>query len=104
MSGRHELAIQGLPGSYEASGRIELYPHVIGAAAEVLSVSPRYLKSIVFIHLSAWAMARESYDLDGQRGYGFAPSPRASPFNRESPSHVTFIQAVHRSSDSPAER
>ena len=49
--------------------------------------------SVAFIHLSAWALARESYDLDGQRGYGFAPSPRTSPFNRESPAHVTLVQA-----------
>jgi len=39
---------------YESSDRIELYPQVITAAAEVLELSPRYLKSVVFIHLSAW--------------------------------------------------
>jgi hypothetical protein len=92
-SGRRDLATQGFLGSYEASGRIELYPRVITAAAEVLGISPRYLKSVVFIHLWAWALARESYDLDGQRGYGFVPSPRTSPFDRESPSHVTLVQA-----------
>jgi len=93
ISGRRAITVQGLLGSYEASGRIELFPQVITAAAEVLGISPRYLKSVVFIHLSTWALARESYDLDGQRGYGFAPSPRTSPFNRESPSHVTLVQA-----------
>jgi len=93
VSGRRELATQGFLGSYEASGRIDLYPQVITAAAEVLGISPRYLTSVVFIHFSAWVLARESYDLDGQRGYGFAPSPRTSPFNRESPTHVTLVQA-----------
>ena len=93
VSGRRELATQGFLGGYEASGRIQLYPQVIAAAAEVLGLSPRHLKSVVFIHLSAWALARESYDLDGQRGYGFAPSPRTNPFNRESPTHVTLVQA-----------
>jgi CobQ/CobB/MinD/ParA nucleotide binding domain len=90
---RHELATQGLLGAYEVSGRIELYPQVITAAAEVLGLSPRYLKSVVFIHLSAWALAHEARDLDGQLGYGFAPSPRSGPFNSESPSHVTLVQA-----------
>jgi hypothetical protein len=93
VSGRRELATQGLLGSYEASGRIELYPHVITVTAEVLGTSPRYLKSVVFIQLMAWALARESYDLDGQRGYGFTPSPGTSPFSRESPGHVTLVQA-----------
>ena len=93
VSGRRELATHGLLGSYEASGRIALYPQVITAAAEVLGISPRYLKSVVFIHIWAWALARESYDLDGQRGYGFAPSPRTNPFDRESPAHVTLVQA-----------
>jgi hypothetical protein len=92
-SERRELVTQGLLGSYDPSGRIELHPQVIEAASEVLGLSPRHLKSVVFIHLSAWALARESYDLDGQRGYGFAPSPRTSPFNRESPTHVTLAQA-----------
>ena len=91
--GRRQLATQGLLGAYEASHRIELYPQVITAAAEVLGLSPRYLKSVVFIHLSAWALAHEARDLDGQRGYGFAPSPRTGPFDRESPAHVTVVQA-----------
>jgi len=90
---RRELAAQGLLGTYEGSGRIELYLPVITAAAEVLSLSPRYLKSVVFIHLSTWALAHEARDLDGQRGYGFAPSPRTGPFDRESPAHVTLVQA-----------
>ena len=95
ISGRRELATQGLLGSYEPSGRIELYQRVIAAVAEILGVSPRFLKSVVFIHLSTWAMARESYDLDGQRGFGFTSSPRVSPFplSRESPTHVTLVQA-----------
>ena len=90
---RRELAIHGLLGNYEAAGRIELYPQVITAAAEVLAISPRYLKSVLFIHLSTWAMAYEAYDLDGQRGYGFAPPMRTSPFSRESPAHVALVQA-----------
>jgi len=90
---RGELATQGLLGAYGGSGRIELYPPVITAAAEVLGLSPRYLKSVVFIHLSTWALAHEARDLDGQRGYGFAPSPRTGPFDRESPAHVTLVQA-----------
>jgi hypothetical protein len=92
VAARRDLTTQGLLGNYEASDRIELYPQVITAAAEVLGISPRYLKSVVFIHLSVWAMAHEAYDLDGQRGYGFAPSPRTSPFNRESPTHVALVQ------------
>jgi hypothetical protein len=90
---RGELATQGLLGAYEGSGRIELYAPVITAAAEVLGLSPRYLKSVVFIHLSVWALAHEARDLDGQRGYGFAPSPRTGFFDRESPAHVTLVQA-----------
>jgi len=93
VSQKRYLTTQGLLGSYDASDRLELYPRVITAAAEVLGISPRYLKSVVFIHLMAWALARESYDLDGQRGFGFAPSPRTSPFDRESPTHVTIVQA-----------
>ena len=85
ISRRQELATQGLLGAYEASGEILLYPRVITAAAEVLGISPRFLKSVVFIQLWVWALARESYDLDGQRGYGFAPSPGARPFAPESP-------------------
>ncbi|MGA2145282.1 MAG: hypothetical protein ABSH49_09990 [Bryobacteraceae bacterium] len=97
IAARRELTTQGLLGSYEASDRIELYPQVITAAAEVLGVAPRYLKSVVFIHLSTWAMAYEANDLDGQRGYGFAPSPRTSLFDRESPAHVALVQAfTHR--------
>jgi hypothetical protein len=91
-AGRRELVTQGLLGDYECSGRIELYTPVITAAAEVLGLSSRYLKSVVFIHLSAWALAHEARDLDGQRGYGFQPSARTSPFSRESPSHVTLVQ------------
>jgi hypothetical protein len=90
---RRELATQGLLGSYKGSGRIELYAPVITAAAEVLGLSSRHLKSVVFIHLSAWALADEARDLDGQQGYGFAPSPQTGPFGRESPAHVTLVQA-----------
>jgi len=91
-AGRRELGTQGLLGDYEGSGRIELYTPIITAAAEVLDLSSRYLKSVIFIHLSAWALAHEARDLDGQRGYGFGPSARRSPFSRESPSHVTLVQ------------
>lgn len=92
-AGRRELATQGLLGSYEASGRIDLYQPMITAAAEVLGLSPRYLKSVVFIHLAAWSLAHQARDLDGQPGYGFAPAPQAHPFNRESPTHVSLVQA-----------
>jgi len=90
---RRELGTQGLLGDYEGSGRIELYTPMITSVAEVLGLSSRYLKSVVFIHLSAWALAHEARDLDGQRGYGFPPSMRTSPFSRESPSHVILVQA-----------
>lgn len=92
-AGRRELATEGLLGAYEGAGRIELYPAVIAAAAEVLGLSPRHLQSVVFIHLSAWALAHEARDLDGERGYGFAPPPRTGPLDRESPAHVTLVQA-----------
>ena len=90
---RRALAIQGLLGFYDASGHLVLYPSVITAAAEVLGVSPRYLKSVVFIHLSVWAVAHEATDLDGQLGFGFIPSEHSNPFTRESPTHVMIVQA-----------
>ena len=94
---RRELVTGGLLGDYEMTGRLVLYSKVIGAAAELLGVSPRYLKSVVFIHLSARALAHQARDLDGQPGYGFAPSQPASPFQRESPVHVSLAQCfAHR--------
>lgn len=93
IAARRELVMQGLLCDYEASGRIELYPQVISAAAEVLGISPRHLKSVVFIHVCTWAMASEAFDLDGQRGYGFIPPPRTGPVARESPTNVALVQA-----------
>ena len=102
---RNDLPTHGLLGSYTSSGRIELYVTVIESAAEVLAISPRYLKSIVFIHLSAWALAHQARDLDSQPGYGFEPRQSWTPFNGESPTHVSLIQAftdrlTHRLEDS----
>lgn len=94
---RHQLAAGGLLGQYDTSGRIELYPAVIGAAAELLGVSPRSLKSVVFIHFAVLALAHQARDLDGQPGYGFAPAPLQPPFFRESPVHVSLAQCfAHR--------
>lgn len=90
---RSDLPTHGLLGSYEPSGRIELYVPVIDSAAEILGISPRHLKSVVFIQLSAWALAHQARDLDSQPGYGFEPHQPWGPFNRESPTHVTIIQA-----------
>jgi cellulose biosynthesis protein BcsQ len=87
------LVIQGLLGSYDASGHIELYPSVITAAAEVLGQSPRHLKSLVFMHLSVWSVAHQATDLDGQLGFGFAPTDQSTPFTRESPTHVMIVQS-----------
>jgi hypothetical protein len=66
---------------------------VIEAAAEVLGVTVRHLKSVIFMQLSAWALAHQARDLDLQPGYGFAPSQPWIPFNRESPTHVILTQA-----------
>jgi hypothetical protein len=104
IAGRGGLATQGLLGNYDVSGRLELFPAVIAAAAEVLELSPRYLKSVVFIHLSTWALAHQARDLDGQLGYGFAPAPQVAVVNRESPAHVMLVQAftdrlIHRLQD-----
>jgi hypothetical protein len=97
MANRRDLVIHGLLGDYEPSGRLVLYPAVIAAAAEVLGVAERHLKSIVFIHLSTWALAHQATDLDGQPGYGFAPSPHSSPFLHVSPVHVAIVQGfAHR--------
>jgi hypothetical protein len=93
LAARNGLNTHGLLGDYGGPDRIELYGPLIAAAAEVLKISPRYLKSIVFIQLSAWSLAHESHDLDGEIGYGFAPSARTSPLSTESPAHVAIVQA-----------
>lgn len=93
LARRNELAIQGLLGQYDGSGGLDLYSVVINAAADVLGVSPRYLKSVAFIYLSVWAMAHQARDLDGHRGYGFTPSSQSAPFVRESPAHVSLVHA-----------
>jgi CobQ/CobB/MinD/ParA nucleotide binding domain len=94
---RRELVTGNLLGQYEATGRLVLYSKVIVAAAELLGVTPRFLKSVVFIHLSVRALAHQAHDLDGQPGYGFAPNPPAGPLHRESPVHVALAQSfTHR--------
>lgn len=93
FSTRRALATQGLLGSYDASGHLKLYPAVINATAEVLGLSPRHLKSLVFMHLSVWSVAHQATDLDGQSGYGFTPAEQSTPFTRESPTHVMIVQA-----------
>lgn len=90
---RRELVTQGLLGHCESSGHIELYVPVIAAAAEALGLSSRSLESVVFIHLSAGALAQEARDLDGQHGYGFQVWPQSGPIRRESPAHVALVQA-----------
>jgi hypothetical protein len=93
MKERCDLTTFGLLGSYDPAGRIDLYVTVIDAAADLLAVSPRHLKSVVFIQLSAWAIAHQARDLDLHPGYGFAPRQPSIPFYHESPTHVTLIQA-----------
>lgn len=94
---RHQLVTGGLLGQYDATGQLVLYPKVIVAAAELLGVAPRYLKSVVFIHLSVLALAHKARDLDDQPGYGFAPPPPTGPDQRESPAHVSLAQCfAHR--------
>lgn len=94
---RHQLVTGGLLGQYDTAGRIELYPSVIVATAELLSVAPRFLKSVVFIHFAVLALAHQARDLDGQPGYGFAPTPLQPPYFRESPVHVGLAQCfAHR--------
>lgn len=90
---RSDLATHGLLGSYDPSGRVDLFVSVIEAAAEVLGVTVRHLKSVIFMQLSAWALAHQARDLDFQPGYGFATSQPWIPFNRESPTHVILTQA-----------
>lgn len=90
---RNGLFTGGLLGRYDpSSGRTELYPAILDALAPLLALQPRYLKSIVFIQLSVFALAHQARDCDGQPGFGFAiPSP-ASPFQTESPAHITISQ------------
>jgi hypothetical protein len=94
---RRLLVSGSLLGEYDATGHLVLYSDVVVAVADLLRVSPRYLKSVVFIHLSVLGLAHQALDLDGQPGYGFAPVPPASPFHRENPVHVTLAQCfAHR--------
>lgn len=90
---RDALITGGLLGRYDpASGRTELYPSIIDALAPLLEIQPRYLKSVVFIQLSVFAIAHQARDLDGQPGFGFAVTSFASPYQRESPAHVAISQ------------
>jgi hypothetical protein len=94
---RRQLVAAGLLGRNDAAGRIELYVQVIGAAAELLGVSARFLKSVVFLHFAARSLAHRARDLDGQPGYGFAPVPLQPPHFPESPVHVGLAQCfAHR--------
>jgi hypothetical protein len=93
MKERGDLTTFGLFGNYEPASQIDLYVTVIDAAADVLGISPRHLKNVVFIQLSAWRMAHQARDLDLHPGYGFAPREPSIPINHDSPTHVTLIQA-----------
>ena len=91
--GRQALVTSGLLGQYDPpSGRIELYSTVLEALAPLLGLQPRYLKSVVFIQLSVLAIAHQARDCDGQPGFGFAVASTATPFQRESPSHIALSQ------------
>lgn len=90
---RGGLVTSGLLGRYDLqSGRIELYSAILDALAPSLGLQPRYLKSVVLIQLSVFAMAHQARDYDGQPGFGFAVALPASPFQRESPAHITLAQ------------
>lgn len=90
---KNALVTSGIMGGYDSHlGRIELFPRVLEALAPLLKIQPRYLKSVVFIQLSAFAVAHQSYDCDGQLGYGFAlPNPH-DPFQRENPTPIILSQ------------
>ena len=90
---RGALVTSELLGRYDpASGRIELYTVVLDALAPLLEMQARYLKSVVFIHLSVLALAHQARDLDGQPGFGFSAASAAGPFQGESPAHVALCQ------------
>lgn len=90
---RDGLVTSGLLGHYDPpSGRIELYSAILDALAPSLGLQPRYLKSVVFIQLSVFAMAHQARDFDGQPGFGFAVSFPTSPFQIEIPAHITLAQ------------
>jgi len=75
-----------------SSGRIDLYTGILDALAPSLGLHPRYLKSVVFVQLSALAMGHQARDLDGQPGFGFAVASPAGPFDKESPVHIALSQ------------
>lgn len=90
---RNTLVTGSLLGRYDpASGRVELYPAILDALGPLLGLQPRYLRNIVFIQLSVWAIAHQAHDCDGQPGFGFAVASAASPFQRESPAHIAISQ------------
>ncbi len=90
---RSALVTGGLLGRYEPSShRTELYPAIIESLSPLLGMQPRYLKSVVFIQLSVFAVAHQARDFDGQPGFGFAVSSSASPFQRESPAQIALSQ------------
>lgn len=90
---RNALGTGSLLGRYDpASGRVELYPAILDALGPLLGLQPRYLKNIVFIQLSVWAIAHQAHDCDGQPGFGFAVASAANPFQRESPAHIALSQ------------
>jgi len=90
---KNSLVTGSLIGRYDpASGQVELYPAILDALGPLLGLQPRYLKNIVFIQLSVWAIAHQARDCDGQPGFGFAVASAASPFQRESPAHIALSQ------------
>lgn len=90
---RSALVTRGLLGRYDPSShRTELYPAIIESLSPLLGMQPRYLKSVVFIQLSVFAVAHQARDFDGQPGFGFAVSSTVSPFQRESPAQIALSQ------------
>jgi hypothetical protein len=90
---RGALVTGNLLGRYDpSSGRIELYPAILDALSSLVGLQPRYLKSVVFIQLSVLAMGHQARDFDGQPGFGFAVASTASPFQKESPVHISLAQ------------
>jgi hypothetical protein len=94
---RRELVTEGLLGDRDGDRRITLNRPAVVAVADLMGLSPRYVKSVVFIHLAALALAYDARDLDGGPGYGFARNLSASPPAPPSPVHVGLAQAfTHR--------
>src|ERR1051325_4134183 len=65
---------------------------MLDALGSLLGLQPRNLKIIVLMQPSAWALAHQAHDCDGQPGFGFAVASAASPFQKESPAHIALSQ------------